>query len=199
MLWRIRADLGRERIGMMSLTIDTLRVAAPSSSAIPRAQMSGGKGAKGANLESLGNTGFARAGAKRRKPAQTGASTFPGPYSGAQVFLGPRIGPAPRRASGDWRIACGNCGNLHAAEWAALAEIAGITQDAVILGSTDRKPSLQASMPGAKEFPVAAVRIHAISCPISVGSTRFRRARPPATVLDRGRGRTYFAAPQKRP
>jgi hypothetical protein len=75
-------------------------------------QMTGGKGAKGGNLESLGNTGTADDVAKRRKPAETGGNSFLGPYGGAKVFLGVGIGP-PRRAVGDWRIACGNCGNPH--------------------------------------------------------------------------------------
>ena len=38
---------------------------------VPVCQMSGGKGGKGGNLESLGNTGLADDGAKRRKPAET--------------------------------------------------------------------------------------------------------------------------------
>ena len=108
----------------MSLTIDALRVAAPSSSAVRRAKMTGGKGAKGGNLESLGNTGPAAAGAKRRKPAQTHESAFSSPYSGAQVFSG---------AARDWRIACGNCGNPQAAKRVALAEIAEIAKAAVSL------------------------------------------------------------------
>jgi hypothetical protein len=36
--------------------------------------MSGGKGGKGGNLESLGNTGLSDDGAKRRKPAETGGN-----------------------------------------------------------------------------------------------------------------------------
>jgi hypothetical protein len=36
--------------------------------------MSGGKGAKGGNLESLGNTGLADDAAKRRKPAEIGGN-----------------------------------------------------------------------------------------------------------------------------
>ena len=37
-------------------------------------EMSGGKGAKGGNLESLGNTGLADGVATRRKPAETGVN-----------------------------------------------------------------------------------------------------------------------------
>ena len=37
-------------------------------------QMTGGKGAKGGNLESLGNRGLFDDGAKRRKPAETGGN-----------------------------------------------------------------------------------------------------------------------------
>ena len=37
-------------------------------------EMSGGKGAKGGNLESLGNRGSADAAATRRKPAETGGN-----------------------------------------------------------------------------------------------------------------------------
>src|SRR5882757_10661502 len=72
--------------------------------------MNGGKGAKGGNRESAGKTGPADGGAKRRKPAETGGNLFLGLYGGGKVFSGAGIGP-PRRAVGDWRIACGNCGN----------------------------------------------------------------------------------------
>ena len=70
--------------------------------------MNGGKGAKGGNLESAGKTGPPDGAAKRRKPAETGGNPFWRLYSGGKVFLGAGIGP-PRRAVGDWRIACGNC------------------------------------------------------------------------------------------
>ena len=80
-------------------------------------QMSGGKGAKGGNLEFLGNTGPADDVAQRRKPAESGGNLFGGPYSGAKVFSGAGIGPL-RRAVGDWRIACGNSGNpLYESHW----------------------------------------------------------------------------------
>ena len=48
-------------------------------------QMSGGKGAKGGNLESLGNRGLADAAAKRRKLAETGGN-------GPELVLGPLAG-----------------------------------------------------------------------------------------------------------
>jgi hypothetical protein len=111
-------------------------------------EMSGGKGAKGGNLESLGNTGTADDVAKRRKPAETGGNSFLGPYGGAKVFLGVGIGP-PRRAVGDWRIACGNCGNPHDESLrnlqvgnraAEIAENAEIAKAAVIFSSKGRKP-----------------------------------------------------------
>jgi hypothetical protein len=85
-------------------------------------EMSGGKGAKGGNLDSLGNTGPAGDVVQRRKPAETGGNSFWGPHGGAKVFSGAGIGRAgiggagigpPRRSVGDWRIACGNCGNPH--------------------------------------------------------------------------------------
>src|ERR1700704_5655245 len=89
MLWRMPADLHRERIGMMFIRIDASTGPARSMVAAamtrtdwrrlvpgrPR-QMSGGKGAKGGNLESLGNMGLADDVATRRKPAETGGN-FP--------------------------------------------------------------------------------------------------------------------------
>jgi hypothetical protein len=72
--------------------------------------MSGGKGAKGGNLESTRKTGPPDGAAKRRKPAETGGNPFWRPYRGGKVFSGAGTGP-PRRTVGDWRIACGNCGN----------------------------------------------------------------------------------------
>jgi hypothetical protein len=125
-------------------------------------QMSGGKGAKGGNLESAGKTGPSDDVAKRRKPAETGGNSFLGPYSGGKVFLGAGIGP-PRRAVGDWRIACGNCGNPHDESHRGLAsalrnlrnlqagnrvaEIAEIAKAAVIFSSKGRKPPPPAPRP----------------------------------------------------
>jgi hypothetical protein len=121
-------------------------------------QMTGGKGAKGGNLESPGKTGPADDVAQRRKPAETGGNSFWGPYSGAKVFSGAGIGP-PRRPVGDWRIACGNCGNPHdeshrdfapalrnlqagkRVTLAEIAEIAEIAKAVVIFSSRGRKPS----------------------------------------------------------
>jgi len=85
MLWRIPADLHREGIGMMFIRIDASTGPARSmvAAAMTRTdwrrlvrgrQMSGGKGAKGGNLESLGNTGLADDVATRRKPAGTGGN-----------------------------------------------------------------------------------------------------------------------------
>ncbi len=93
------------------------RASVPGMPAVPATrrcrQMTGGKGAKGGNLESLGNTGPADDATQRRKPAETGGNPFWGPYSGAKVFSGAGMGRL-RRAVGDWRIACGNCGNCPA-------------------------------------------------------------------------------------
>src|SRR5260370_35726517 len=83
MLWRMPADLRGERIGMMFIGIDASTGAARSAAAaaatrpdgrrlVHGREMSGGKGAKGGNLESLGKTGLADDAAKRRKPAETG-------------------------------------------------------------------------------------------------------------------------------
>ena len=47
-----------------------------------QSQMSGGKGAKGGNLESLGNAGLADDVAKRRKPAETGGNRRARPWRG---------------------------------------------------------------------------------------------------------------------
>jgi hypothetical protein len=87
MLWRIPADLDRQRIRMMFISIDTSAGARRSAAAAAATrldgrrlfhghQMSGGKGAKGGNLESLGNRGLADAAAKRRKLAETGGNSF---------------------------------------------------------------------------------------------------------------------------
>jgi hypothetical protein len=197
------ADLRRQRIGMMFIRLDsstgTARSVAAADTTRPDCrrrvhgrQMSGGKGAKGGkggNLESAGKTGPADDVATRRKPAETGGNSFWGPYSGAKVFSGAGIEP-PCRAVGDWRIACGNCGNSHEESRRRLVSA---------LQHQRPEAPLRRSYSGAKEFSVAAVRARAISCRTSAGSAGFRRARPQATVLDRGRGRTYFAAPQKRP
>src|SRR6267154_1368459 len=85
MLWRMPPDLGRQRIGMMFISIDPSAGAARSAAATAATrlhcwrlfhgrEMSGGKGAKGGNLESLGNTGPADDVATRRKPAETGGN-----------------------------------------------------------------------------------------------------------------------------
>ena len=69
---------------MMFIGIDDLLVAAPPAAAVTTClhcwrpfhgrEMSGGKGAKGGNLESLGNRSPAGAVATRRKPAETGGN-----------------------------------------------------------------------------------------------------------------------------
>src|SRR5882757_3784312 len=93
MLWGMPADLGRQRIGMMFISIDT-SAGAPRSAAAAAAphldgrrlfhghQMSGGKGAKGGNLESLGNRGPADDVAKRRTRAETGGNWQALPWRG---------------------------------------------------------------------------------------------------------------------
>ena len=97
MLWLMPADLRRQRIGMMFISIDASAGAARSAAAadttrtdcrrlVHGRQMSGGKGAKGGNLESAGKTGPADDAAKRRKSAETGGNSFLGPCSGAKVF-----------------------------------------------------------------------------------------------------------------
>jgi hypothetical protein len=156
-------------------------------------QMIGGKGAKGGNLESAGKTGPADDVAKRQKLAETAGNSFLGPYNGAKVFSGAGLGPL-RRAFGDWRIACGNCGNSHDESHQGFVSA---------LGNLGNLGNLQAGNPPA---PIAVRKnsrsprsARAISCRTATGSTGFRRAKPQATVLDQGRGRTYFAAPQKRP
>src|SRR5580704_14216733 len=95
MLWRMPADLGRQRIGMMFIGIDastgTARSAATAATTRTdrrrlvhgrQRQMSGGKGAKGGNLESLGNRGPADDVATRRKPAETGGNRRARPWRG---------------------------------------------------------------------------------------------------------------------
>jgi hypothetical protein len=93
MLWRMSADLGRERIGMMLIGIDTSTGAARSTATAAAArlhcwrlfhgrEMSGGKGAKGGNLESSGNRGPADDAAKRRKLAETGGRSPGGALAG---------------------------------------------------------------------------------------------------------------------
>src|ERR1700738_4008445 len=92
MLWRMRADLGRQRIGMF-ISIDTSTGAARSAPAAATTrlhcwrlfhgrEMSGGKGAKGGNLESLGNRGPADDVATRWKPAETGGNRRASPWRG---------------------------------------------------------------------------------------------------------------------
>src|SRR3979490_2053383 len=110
MLWRMLADLHRERIGMMFIRIDA--ATGPARSMVAAAttrtdwrrlvrgrQMSGGKGAKGGNLESLGNTGLADGGATGRNRAGTGGNWR---KLSAVVLSHPR---------GAVQFACGNCGN----------------------------------------------------------------------------------------
>src|SRR5216683_4414390 len=98
MLWLMPADLRRQRIGMMFISIDPSACAARSAAAadttrtdcrrlVHGRQMSGGKGAKGGNLESAGKTGPADDVAKRLKPAETGGNSILEPYSGGKVFL----------------------------------------------------------------------------------------------------------------
>jgi hypothetical protein len=100
------------------------RVAEIAENARTHRAMSGGKGAKGGNLESAGKTGPADGGTKRRNPAETGGNPFWGLSDGGKVFSGARIGP-PRRAVGDWRIACGNCGNPFEESHRVLASTLG--------------------------------------------------------------------------
>src|SRR5260370_13606162 len=93
MLWRMPADLRGERIGMMFIGSDASTGGARSAAAaaatrpdgrrpVHGREMSGGKGAKGGNLESLGNTGLADDAAKRRKPAETGGNWRALPWRG---------------------------------------------------------------------------------------------------------------------
>jgi hypothetical protein len=90
------ADL-RQRIGMMFISIDPTAGAARSAAAtgmtrtdcrrlVQGRQMSGGKGAKGGNLDSLGNMGPAGDVVQRRKLAETllGGRIAVGKYSRAQ-------------------------------------------------------------------------------------------------------------------
>ena len=114
MLWLMPADLRRQRIGTMFISID--------SRIVHGRQMSGGKGAKGGNPESAGKTGPAGDVAKRRKPAESAGKSFLRPYRGTQVFSGAGSGP-PHRAVGDWRIACGNCGNSRDASRQGFASV----------------------------------------------------------------------------
>jgi hypothetical protein len=96
MLWLMPADLRRERFGMGFISSDSSTGAPRSVAAAGRArpacrrlvhgrERSGGKGAKGGNLESLGNTGPADDVATRRKPAETGGNWRKPP---AQTLLG---------------------------------------------------------------------------------------------------------------
>ena len=68
------------------------------------------KGRKGRKPRFLRKYGPCR---RCRETAETSGNSrksFWGLYGGGKVFSGAGIGP-PRRAVGDWRIACGNCGN----------------------------------------------------------------------------------------
>ena len=56
-------------------------------------QMSGGKGAKGGNLQSLGNRALFDDGARRRKPGGNWRKLVLGTHSGAKVFPGAKIAP----------------------------------------------------------------------------------------------------------
>src|SRR5258707_15888858 len=69
-----------------------------------RQQMSGGKGGKGANLESLGNRALSEGGAKWRKPG--GNRRKP-----SAVLLSHPSGARPVHFRANIPIACGNCGN----------------------------------------------------------------------------------------
>src|ERR1700730_8457991 len=72
-------------------------------------QMTGGKGGKGGNLQSFGNSSLFDDGATRRKPAETGGNPLQRLCSrNCPQFCCLTQGGAP---SPDWRIACGNCGN----------------------------------------------------------------------------------------
>ena len=79
----------------------------------------------------------------------------------------------PRRAVGDWQNASGNCGNSRDASRQRFVSALGDLQVGNRLVVAE----------------IAEIRNWPGFCP--------RQAA--ATVLDRGRGRTYFAAPQKRP
>src|SRR6266436_5725197 len=104
MLWRMPADLGRQRIGMMFIGVDDSLGAARSAAAVTTClhcwrpfhgrEMNGGKGAKGGNLESLGNRSPAGAVATRRKPAETGGNCHK-----------PAMGRTGSGNCGNWRFA----------------------------------------------------------------------------------------------
>ena len=98
MLWLMPADLRRQRIGMMFISIDpspgAARLAAAASATrtncrrlVHGRQMSGGKGGKGGNLGAPEIRALADDGATRRKPAETGGNPSLRPHSGAKVFL----------------------------------------------------------------------------------------------------------------
>ena len=88
---------------MMFISIDPSAGAARSAAAtgmtrtdcrrlVQGRQMSGGKGAKGGNLEFLGNTGPADDVAQRRKPAETGGNSFVGPIAVRKYSQAPGSG-----------------------------------------------------------------------------------------------------------
>jgi hypothetical protein len=79
MLWRMPADLGRQRIGMMFITVDASRACTTRSASrrlVHDREMRGGNAGNTGNLESLGNSALFDGGAKRRKPAETGGNSF---------------------------------------------------------------------------------------------------------------------------
>jgi hypothetical protein len=142
-------------------------------------QLTGGKGGKGGNLESAGKTGPADDVAKRRKPAETGGNPLWGPYSGAKVFSGAGIG-LPRRAVGDWRIACGNCGNPHDESHRGLAS------------ALRNLRNLQAG----NRVAVAEIAENAeIAKAAVIFSSRGRKLSPPAPIAVRKNSRSSQSAP----
>jgi hypothetical protein len=174
-----------QRIGMMFISIDSSRGAPrPVAAGTARTdfrrlvhsrQMTGGKGAKGGNLESLGNRGPADDVAQRRKPAETAGNSFLGPYGGAKVFSGAGLGPL-RRAFGDWRIACGNCGNSHDESHQGFVSA---------LGNLGNLGNLQAGNPPA---PIAVRK-----------NSRSPRSAPAQYRVVPLLGRRVSAAPSRRP
>src|SRR5882757_508566 len=81
-----------------------MRASEPEPILWVRQQMSGGKGGKGANLESLGNRALSEDGAKWRKPG--GNRRKP-----SAVLLSHPSGARPVKFRSNMPIACGNCGN----------------------------------------------------------------------------------------
>jgi hypothetical protein len=110
MLWLMPADLRRQRIGMVFISIDSSTGAPRSVGAAGTArtdcrrlvhgrQMTGGKGAKGGNLESSGKTGPADDVAERRKLAET---CFWGPIAVRKNSRSPWSAPAQYRVVSCW-------------------------------------------------------------------------------------------------